>query len=1252
VQDGASRPGFVRILGMLAVMVSLAAHLRADGSIDDFSVDQGPVTIVMEIAPTTSAITSHAATASPFGQRTLRIDSDDAVAGDITMEVSGGSVHFTRPEGTTALLQVWWDGVDGNDVFSATGPSVDVTAGGSLNAFRVQTDSATPDTGVVRVVVWSDTTNASTSVFSIPSGGGTRDLRFDEFHATHGAGADFSSVKAVHLSTYATTGGWTASFSSLTTVALPVPEGQFTSALFRISTAGDHGDGSSVSNVAVAADGSGQALVVWGEFSKIHPEDDQGQLEIWGQLVDAMTGAAIGGAIRVSEMGDDLTGFTYTINNPDVAYNAVDDEYLVVWRGDDDSVGDGENEIWGQRIDASTGAAIGGDFRISEMGVNGDTSSFVDHPAVAWDAANNRYLVVWEGNDLTLDTEIFGRVVSNTGVSLTGDVQLSTTGTSGDIFRRASDSDVEFDTVNNRYLVVWQGDPQTVDNEIEIYGQFVNPDGTEAGSDFRISSLGDSSDVYWAAAPSVAFNPDAEEFLIAFHGDHTDPGDGRNEIFIQRIDADPATGSVLVGGNVRITDCGPASSDVQGAFYPDAAYDEATGTYVVVYTSDHEIDNDNEIRAQRLDAGGGLIGQTNFRVSEMGPLGSNMYTAAYPAVAWSDALALMVWTGDEDVTDVTTSVENEVWGRILEIVAPSAGQSVISASPETIAADGSATSTITVQVKSFSGADMTSGGATVELATTLGTLGSVTDNSDGTYTATLTAGTATGVATITGALNGDAITDTALVTFAAGPVSAPQSTISAAPGSIVADGTSTATVTLQAKDANGNELDAGGAAVVFFTTAGTIGAANDEGDGTYTAQLTSSTSLETATVTATIDGNAVTDDAAVAFVAGPAVSLQVEAPASATGNLEFVVTVTARDAMGHVASGYTGTVAVTSTATSAVLPADHTFSAPDAGVHAFTVVLNTAGDITVTATDTATSSITGSDVVSVKGNTTTGLTTSVNPSLVGQSVTFTATVTSPTEGTISGTVTFKNGTTAIGAAIVANGTAAFTTSSLPAGSHSITAHYAGSTTFNGSASSAVNQVVDLSGFGPPALATASATSTSQISVSWTAVEGATTYQVWRSSGGSPFGLVATRTVTIYVDSGLAPNTTYVYKLIARTATQASGFSAPDAATTVLFTDPVLSSGMTPVAAHLTELRTAVNAVRAAAGRSAAVFTDAAITAGSTAIRRLHIVELRTALDEARADLGLPVLSYTDTAITAGATQVKAAHFVQLRSGTQ
>jgi hypothetical protein len=82
-------------------------------------------------------------------------------------------------------------------------------------------------------------------------------------------------------------------------------------------------------------------------------------------------------------------------------------------------------------------------------------------------------------------------------------------------------------------------------------------------------------------------------------------------------------------------------------------------------------------------------------------------------------------------------------------------------------------------------------------------------------------------------------------------------------------------------------------------------------------------------------------------------------PSPTTAGSAHTFTVTLYDAYGNVATGYTGTLHVTSSDVLAVLPADYTFTSKDAGKHTFTATLNTKGTQSITATDTATSSLTG-----------------------------------------------------------------------------------------------------------------------------------------------------------------------------------------------------------------------------------------------------------------------------------------------------
>ncbi|GAB5408503.1 MAG: hypothetical protein BalsKO_08680 [Balneolaceae bacterium] len=96
--------------------------------------------------------------------------------------------------------------------------------------------------------------------------------------------------------------------------------------------------------------------------------------------------------------------------------------------------------------------------------------------------------------------------------------------------------------------------------------------------------------------------------------------------------------------------------------------------------------------------------------------------------------------------------------------------SIITASPTVILNDGITTSTITVALKDVYGNDLTSGGDAVGLSitpTALGSLSSVTDVGDGTYTAILTSSTTAGTDNITGTVNAVTITDDVDVEFAA-----------------------------------------------------------------------------------------------------------------------------------------------------------------------------------------------------------------------------------------------------------------------------------------------------------------------------------------------------------------------------------------------------------------------------------------------------------------------------------------------------
>jgi hypothetical protein len=173
---------------------------------------------------------------------------------------------------------------------------------------------------------------------------------------------------------------------------------------------------------------------------------------------------------------------------------------------------------------------------------------------------------------------------------------------------------------------------------------------------------------------------------------------------------------------------------------------------------------------------------------------------------------------------------------------------------------------------------------------------------------------------------------------------------------------------------------------------------SDNGSHTFTngatlvtvgTQTITATDTVTASVTGTASVNVSQQVQATHFVLTPSLT-------TTTAGTLFSLTVTAEDNNGNTANGYRGTIHFTSsdTRSGVVLPANYTFSATDAGVHTFTngVKLVSAGNQSVTGTDTVTSSITGSTTVTVNPGTATHLNLAV-PSSVRVNAAFSVTVT-------------------------------------------------------------------------------------------------------------------------------------------------------------------------------------------------------------------------------------------------------------------
>jgi hypothetical protein len=158
-----------------------------------------------------------------------------------------------------------------------------------------------------------------------------------------------------------------------------------------------------------------------------------------------------------------------------------------------------------------------------------------------------------------------------------------------------------------------------------------------------------------------------------------------------------------------------------------------------------------------------------------------------------------------------------------------------------------------------------------------------------------------------GTLNQGRSWGAAIVTYRVlGVVEPTHSTISPATASITADGISTEVVTVQERDVNNNNLTAGGATVVIsrFSGTGTVGATTDNGNGTYTATVTSPTA--TGSTVDTTAGVVVSSAFNVTVGVANAYRITDAASGAPTAGVSDQLTITLVDAGGNTITGFSG----------------------------------------------------------------------------------------------------------------------------------------------------------------------------------------------------------------------------------------------------------------------------------------------------------------------------------------------------------
>lgn len=394
-------------------------------------------------------------------------------------------------------------------------------------------------------------------------------------------------------------------------------------------------------------------LVVWCGRDVVNTVDEY---EIWGQRIDAATGAQVGtNDFRISFMS--IEGW-----NPAVAYNPVDNEYFVVWHGRDSAGGENEDEIYGRRLTGANGGLLGSQILLSDMGPAGNGNYFAQGADLVFNPNDHEYLVVWFGSDDTAgmvmgEWEIFGqRVNASTGGQVgANDFRISDVGDTGLTTYQVLPPTVAHDPVNDRYLVVWSADDPVggiLNDEFEVFGQLISgSSGAEVGlNDFRVSDMGGIGVAgFYVGNAIVTYNPIQREFLVVWTGGDDSGGLAADEweVFGQRLDA--STAAEVGVNDFRISAAGGTGNTDAYPESPAVAFDPIAAQYLVTWRQVQTPTSESEIFGQYLDGSGAEVGNDDFQISEMGPVGDGSYFANTPAVMSSSQSdeSLVVWVGRE-----------------------------------------------------------------------------------------------------------------------------------------------------------------------------------------------------------------------------------------------------------------------------------------------------------------------------------------------------------------------------------------------------------------------------------------------------------------------------------------------------------------------------------------------------------------------------------------------------------------------------
>jgi parallel beta-helix repeat protein len=307
--------------------------------------------------------------------------------------------------------------------------------------------------------------------------------------------------------------------------------------------------------------GNKRFLVVWTDLRN----RESSSSDIYGQIVNG-NGSLYGANLLISNAAK-------MQDRPTVAYDSVNRRFFVAWQ-DYRNKETTRYDVYGQIVDAN-GTLDGNEFVIS------DGSDNQTWPKAAYDSANERFLVVWSDyrNRQSTSYDIYGQILNADGTRYGGGELVIIVAD-----RYQSSPSVAYDSVNQRFLVVWNDGRGGEITRCDIYGQILNASGATCGNDFVICD----DLVIFAGEhqyePSVAYDSVNQRFLVVWT-DQRNIGTtggyhvlGNTDIYGQRVKPD----GTLLCGNFAISD----APDTQT--YPTVAYNSENNNFLVAFNT-HEI---------------------------------------------------------------------------------------------------------------------------------------------------------------------------------------------------------------------------------------------------------------------------------------------------------------------------------------------------------------------------------------------------------------------------------------------------------------------------------------------------------------------------------------------------------------------------------------------------------------------------------------------------------------------------------------